>query len=40
MEYSIDIIQAHDWEKIKDIYLEGIKIGNATFETTVPSWED
>jgi L-amino acid N-acyltransferase YncA len=37
MKYSIDIIQAHDWEQIKDIYIEGIKTGNATFETRCPS---
>lgn len=40
MEYSIDKIQSHDWEQIRDIYLEGIKTGNATFETTSPSWEE
>jgi L-amino acid N-acyltransferase YncA len=28
------------WEKVKKIYEEGIATGNATFETTVPSWED
>lgn len=40
MEYSIAKIQAHDWEQIREIYLEGIKTGNATFENTAPSWED
>ncbi len=29
-----------DWEKVKKIYEEGIATGNATFETTAPSWED
>ena len=27
------------WERVKQIYKEGIETGNATFETTVPSWE-
>lgn len=40
MEYSVDIIQSHDWKQIKDIYIEGIKTGNATFETSSPSWEN
>ena len=40
MEYLIDKIQAHDWDQIRDIYLEGIKTGDATFETAPPSWED
>ncbi len=29
-----------DWEKVRAIYLEGIATGNATFETTAPSWEE
>ena len=28
-----------DWPCVKAIYLEGIAIGNATFETEAPSWE-
>jgi len=28
-----------DWEQVKQIYLEGIATGNATFETAAPSWE-
>jgi L-amino acid N-acyltransferase YncA len=29
-----------DYEFVKDIYLQGIKTKNATFETSAPSWED
>ncbi|HEV8587544.1 MAG TPA: GNAT family N-acetyltransferase [Pyrinomonadaceae bacterium] len=28
-----------DWEQVREIYLEGIVTGNATFETEAPSWE-
>ncbi|PZF71911.1 GNAT family N-acetyltransferase [Taibaiella soli] len=29
-----------DWEKVKDIYLQGIATGNATFQKEAPSWEE
>jgi L-amino acid N-acyltransferase YncA len=35
----ISMLSSH-WEKVKKIYEEGIATGNATFETTVPPWED
>lgn len=28
-----------DWPAVRRIYEEGIATGNATFQTTVPSWE-
>jgi len=28
-----------DWPQVSAIYLDGIRTGNATFETDVPSWE-
>ncbi len=28
-----------DWEAVQAIYLEGIATGEATFETSAPSWE-
>lgn len=40
MEYNIDIMKASDWEQVKDIYLEGIMTGLATFQTEAPAWED
>lgn len=27
-----------DWEAVRRIYSEGIRTGQATFETTIPSW--
>jgi phosphinothricin acetyltransferase len=33
-------MQPHDWEAVRAIYQEGIDTGQATFETTVPSWEE
>lgn len=27
-----------DWPQVSSIYLEGIKTGNATFQTEVPNW--
>lgn len=35
----IDKMTSDDWEQVKNIYLEGISTGNATFETDAPSWE-
>jgi phosphinothricin acetyltransferase len=28
------------WPRVREIYLEGIAGGHATFETTAPSWEE
>lgn len=28
-----------DWDRVREIYLEGIATGNATFETDAPSWD-
>ena len=32
------LIHEH-WERVRDIYVEGIESGNATFESEVPSWD-
>ncbi|MET3026028.1 N-acetyltransferase family protein [Flavobacterium sp. UW10123] len=29
-----------DWNQVKSIYQKGIDTGNATFQTSAPSWED
>ena len=29
-----------DWDSVKSIYEEGIATGNATFQTSAPSWEE
>jgi L-amino acid N-acyltransferase YncA len=39
MGHVIDAMNPADWEQVRCIYLEGIKTGNATFETDVPDWE-
>ncbi|RZJ55077.1 MAG: N-acetyltransferase family protein [Flavobacterium sp.] len=31
---------ATDWEQVRLIYEKGINTGNATFQTSTPSWED
>jgi L-amino acid N-acyltransferase YncA len=30
---------AEDWPAVRDIYVEGIATGDATFETSAPDWE-
>src|SRR6187551_2189009 len=32
-------LRADDWPEVARIYEDGIRTGNATFETEVPSWE-
>ena len=39
MNVAIDALDANDWPAASSIYLEGIATGNATFETTAPTWE-
>jgi L-amino acid N-acyltransferase YncA len=36
----IDPMQPTDWDAVREIYLEGIATGNATFETDVPDWKE
>ena len=36
----IDEMITEDWESVRSIYEEGILTGNATFQVTVPSWEE
>ena len=38
-EISIEPFSAPDWEAVRSIYAEGIADGEATFENTVPTWE-
>ena len=37
---EIHDLQSLDWLEVAAIYEDGIRSGNATFETGVPSWED
>lgn len=39
MSYAIDQMRTSDWEQVREIYLQGIRTGQATFETEAPSWE-
>jgi phosphinothricin acetyltransferase len=35
----IDRMQSEDWEDVREIYLEGIATGHATFQKEAPAWE-
>jgi phosphinothricin acetyltransferase len=37
---KIDTMRTEDWPAVGNIYLEGILGGHATFEESVPSWEE
>lgn len=37
---KIESLGASHWSDVRDIYARGIATGNATFETTIPEWED
>jgi phosphinothricin acetyltransferase len=37
--YRIEEMRAEDWPQVRDIYMEGIITGNATFETETPDWQ-
>lgn len=39
MDFQIKEMTASDWDQVRQIYLEGIATGNATFETDAPSFE-
>lgn len=40
MKFIIDKMMQTDWEQVIKIYEQGIKTGIATFQTTIPSWEE
>ena len=40
MPHSIIPLQVEHWLAVRQIYLEGIATGNATFETTSPDWPE
>ena len=35
----IEPMNPRDWPAVREIYMEGIRTGNATFEKTAPEWE-
>jgi L-amino acid N-acyltransferase YncA len=40
MNYTIDKMTFDDWDAVRAIYEEGIATEMATFETTVPDWDE
>lgn len=40
MAYLLSIMKPADWDQVAKIYFEGIKTGNATFQTVVPTWAE
>lgn len=40
VNYQIDPMKTSDWDQIRKIYLDGIKTGLATFQTTAPEWNE
>lgn len=40
MELVIEKMRLPDWPRVRQIYLEGINTGNATFEAEVPEWPE
>ncbi len=40
MEWIIREMEPNDWEQVREIYLEGLATGQASFETDVPSWDE
>ena len=39
MELQIVTLMPEHWNRVREIYREGLRTGQATFETAVPSWE-
>lgn len=40
MDYKVEEMRASDWTQVADIYMEGIMTKIATFQSTIPSWEE
>ncbi len=38
MDCTIDELIPADWERVREIYLEGIATGHSTFEAGAPDW--
>ena len=38
-DYKVERMTPGDWEQVLRIYLDGIRTGQATFETEAPAWE-
>lgn len=40
MNCKVDVMREADWNRVAEIYAEGIKTKIATFQSTVPTWEE
>lgn len=40
MNFFIEKMKPADWPSVRQIYLEGINTGNATFEREIPDWSE
>jgi L-amino acid N-acyltransferase YncA len=40
MNFTIEPMLSEHWDAVRQIYLDGIATGNATFETTAPEWAE
>jgi phosphinothricin acetyltransferase len=40
MNYSIEEMRESDWEEVSKIYLEGINTGIATFQNSIPTYDE
>ena len=40
MDYTIEEMKETDWNEVSQIYLEGINTGIATFQNSIPNFED
>lgn len=40
MRIELKPMHPEDWEAVRDIYLEGIQTGRATFEVSAPGWDE
>jgi len=39
MEWHVDEMRETDWDQTREIFVQGIATGNATFESNPPSWQ-
>lgn len=40
MDYRIEEMKESDWKQVSEIYLEGINTGIATFQNSIPTYEE
>jgi L-amino acid N-acyltransferase YncA len=40
MDFTINDMRPEDWEQVRQIYLDGLATGHASFEVEAPTWEN